>query len=364
METTKIDPMQVMMAVPFKVSIIVPVFNCAASLAASLNSLFVQSLGEIEVIAVNDASKDDSATILDEIAKNEPRLKVIHLPDNVGVHEARAAGLRASTAPWIGFLDADDFAKEEMFATLHAFGEENAVDVVICGVEKVNADRVRLGTKVRFQKDGTLCDDLFGRFCRIEFGTGALWNKLYRRELLMPHGTRSFKWRQDATEDTLINLGCFLKARRVGLVSESLYEYVQHPSSATQRAGNARSYTRIIRAYAVAIDIYGEQGREVVDRITELYARQLNYECYQVEDYKELDAFQDQLNEAIRFLADRHSMGIAGLMNRSASGSMSRSTAHQEPRESFVSACRAWLILSAKLPMLFAEALLRKVKAI
>ena len=79
-----------------KVSIIVPVYNNANSLIQSLRSLFDQTLNEIEIIAVNDASTDQSGDILDELAQRESRLNVIHLRENVGVHETRSAGLRLS----------------------------------------------------------------------------------------------------------------------------------------------------------------------------------------------------------------------------------------------------------------------------
>jgi len=81
-----------------KVSIIVPVYNNANSLIQSLRSLFDQTLNEIEIIAVNDASTDQSGDILDELAQRESRLNKIHLRENVGVHETRSAGLRVAKA--------------------------------------------------------------------------------------------------------------------------------------------------------------------------------------------------------------------------------------------------------------------------
>ncbi|MCS5856864.1 glycosyltransferase [Klebsiella pneumoniae subsp. pneumoniae] len=92
------------MPVAPKVSVIVPVFNAGAKLLPSIESLLNQTLKDIEIIIVNDASTDNSGSVIDQLAKENTNIVPVHFSENKGVHEARLAGLKKSTAPWIGFF--------------------------------------------------------------------------------------------------------------------------------------------------------------------------------------------------------------------------------------------------------------------
>ncbi len=338
-----------------RVSVIVPVYNSAGSVEASLGSLFGQTLGAVEVIAVNDASSDGSAGVLDRIAGREPRLRVIHLAQNVGVHEARAAGLRAARAPWIGFLDADDIARPAMYAELHGAAERWKPDICVCGSERVTAGRKRIGPVVRFTRDAVWEKGIFAGFCNLHFGNGALWNKLYRAELIRRWGTTAFRWRQDATEDTLVNIGCFLGAGRVCLLKSVLHEYVCHPASATRTVSRAAALVRILRAYAVAIDTYGGLDPSAPAMITTLYRRQLRYDCYHVASPEDLLPLRSEVAEAMALLARLYPEGLAALASRIPAGL--RPVA-------FRGALRAAARAVAGLPGLFASAVGRRLKGV
>lgn len=298
-----------------KISVIVPVYNNEATVAASLQSLFVQSFAELEIIAVDDGSNDGSAAVLARLAAAEPRLQVVALAENGGVHAARAAGLRRATAPYVGFMDADDFVAPEMFQRMLQAVQEQAADIAICGIRHASPAGKALGTKLAFPRAETHARGIFERFCRLDYGTGSLCNKLYRRELLLPHALADFRWRQDVSEDTLVNIGCFYHARRVHLLREQLYTYVVNPASATRKADRATGFTRMLRAYAVAVDTYRHYGREILDGITELYAWQLRSSSYRVADRGALDPHEPALVEAVRVLALKYPAGLALLAN-------------------------------------------------
>lgn len=91
-----------------KVSVVVPVYRAAKYIEKGLDSIFSQSLRELEVIAVNDASPDNSLEILQRIAKDEPRLKIVDLTQNVGTFHARLAGIEAASGEYLTFMDQDD----------------------------------------------------------------------------------------------------------------------------------------------------------------------------------------------------------------------------------------------------------------
>jgi glycosyltransferase involved in cell wall biosynthesis len=298
------------------VSVIVPVHNAAATIEATLASLFTQTLDNLEVVAVDDASRDASAEVLNRIAAREPRLKVLRLERNVGVHEARVAGLRAAQAPWIGFVDADDFARPQMYASLLDAADEYGVDVVVCGADRVTQARQRLGSKTSFAATRRIDDALLQRYCRLEFGNGSLCNKLYRATLIQRWGLRSFRWRQDMNEDTLVNLAVFFDARSVCLLPLALYEYTFNPTSATSSADHHRAFTLLLRAYALAIDQFADEGSDVLESIIALYRRQIDYDCYRLPDGAWPPQHDAALHEAVALLAHRYPPALALLAAR------------------------------------------------
>lgn len=298
------------------VSVIVPVHNAAATIDATLASLFAQTLERIEIIAVDDASRDESAQILQRIAEREPRLKVLRLDQNGGVHEARAAGLRMAGAQWIGFVDADDFARPQMYATVFEAAVREGVDVVVCSTDRVTQDRKTLGPHTSFRSTGRFDDHLFDRYCRLDFGNGSLCNKIYRADNIRRWGARSFRWRQDANEDTLVNLGVFSDARSVCVLPQALYEYVFNPRSATSSSDNYKAFTLLLRAYAIAIDQFADAGAGALTSITSLYRRQIDYGCYQLPDGALPPEHMGAVAEAITLLGQRHPAALALLAAR------------------------------------------------
>lgn len=118
----------------YKVSIIMPVFNAEKYLRDSLDSIVSQSIGveNIEVVIVNDASTDSSASIIDEYCERYPNFKAIHLAENCGApHEPRNIAFTHTTADYIMFLDADDTytptACEALYNEISSSGADVAV---------------------------------------------------------------------------------------------------------------------------------------------------------------------------------------------------------------------------------------------
>lgn len=90
------------------VSVLVPVYNAAATIGRALDSILAERSIDIEVIVIDDGSTDRTVAVAGDIAQRDPRLLVIARPDNGGVSEARNDGLRAARGQWLTFVDADD----------------------------------------------------------------------------------------------------------------------------------------------------------------------------------------------------------------------------------------------------------------
>jgi glycosyltransferase involved in cell wall biosynthesis len=301
---------------PCLVSIIVPAFNSGAYLRRCVESILGQSHRELELIVVNDCSSDDTASILNGISAKDPRLKVIHLEENVGVHGARSRGVAEARGEFIGFTDADDWLAPGMIAALLAEATTGqGADIVICGAVLATAIGPTRRHKVRFRRRKEFGDLLLERFCRLEFGLGVLWNKLYRADLIRPYALLNLERKVDAAEDYIVNIGCFAKAARVVVLPETHYFYFEHPESASRSASNAKSFSRTFRAYVACLEAYSDSLREDFSLITGLYGRQLKMSCYLLRSAADLAPFSDELRESLERLARVHPEGVYSLVH-------------------------------------------------
>tara|TARA_R110002072_G_scaffold288013_3_gene454007 strand:+ start:1084 stop:2088 length:1005 start_codon:yes stop_codon:yes gene_type:complete len=299
-----------------KISVIVPVYNAVGTLERSVRSLIEQTLADIEIIIVNDASIDGSGNIISALADECHNLIVIDLPENQGVHRARMVGLEAATTPWVGFLDADDFARPTMYEEMYSAGIEKGVDVVACGSYRVTADRKILSAKIRYDRNRIVTENIFLRFCEFEFGTGILWNKLYRRALVTPVANLQFPWRQDINEDLIFSIGVFSEASSLYLMKAMLHEYALEEKSATATIGKADAFVEIYRAFAVALSVYEGLGEEVLAAISSLYRRQLEFPAYQLKSLEDLHEHKEKLQEATDMVVQCYPIGLAVIAAR------------------------------------------------
>ena len=113
-----------------KVSVIVPVYNAEKYLRECLDSLVNQTLKEIEIIVVNDGSKDNSLSILREYEKkHKDKVIVIDNKENQGIGRTRNNGLKKATGEYIGFMDSDDYADLNMYEEYYEFAKKNKLDI-------------------------------------------------------------------------------------------------------------------------------------------------------------------------------------------------------------------------------------------
>jgi glycosyltransferase involved in cell wall biosynthesis/MoaA/NifB/PqqE/SkfB family radical SAM enzyme len=170
-----------------KVSVIVPVYNSELYLHRCIASLIFQTLRDIEIICINDGSTDNSPAILEEFAQKDSRVVIIN-QQNEGCANARNKGLAAAKAPYIGFVDSDDFIAPEMYETLYNAMIQNDIDLVCCGSyltampltpEWIINDQIKT---YEIRCDGkTSSKEVFFSH------NHALWNKLFKKELIEKH---------------------------------------------------------------------------------------------------------------------------------------------------------------------------------
>ncbi|MBQ6596282.1 MAG: glycosyltransferase family 2 protein, partial [Lentisphaeria bacterium] len=112
------------------ISILIPVYNTARYLPACLDSVLSQSMPDFEVVAVNDASTDDSPRILREYAARDPRIRIVDHDHNKGLLAARVTGIRTAQGQYIQFLDSDDELLPDILKNVFQTAEEQQADIV------------------------------------------------------------------------------------------------------------------------------------------------------------------------------------------------------------------------------------------
>ena len=212
-----------------KISIIVPAYNIEAYLPRTLDSILAQTYRNIEVIVVNDGSKDGTGAVLDRYAAQDHRVKAIH-KENGGVTSARLRGVAEATGEWIGFVDGDDLIEPDMYERLLENALKYDADISHCGYRMVFPSRVdyyyNTGKLVEQDHDAGLRDLVDGSF--IEPG---LVIKLYRRSLFEAL-TEKMDFSIRNNEDVLMNYFLFRASRKSVYEDFCPYHYVLRPGSA------------------------------------------------------------------------------------------------------------------------------------
>ncbi len=120
-----------------KVSVVVPVYNVEKYLERCITSIINQTYKNLEIILVDDGSKDHSGLMCDEYAKRDERIKVVH-KENGGLSSARNAGMRIATGEYIGFVDSDDDIDRMMYEKMIHCAEKEKIDFVMADYERIN----------------------------------------------------------------------------------------------------------------------------------------------------------------------------------------------------------------------------------
>ena len=111
-------------------SVIIPVYNTAKYLDKCLDSVCSQTLTNLEIICVDDASSDNSLKILSNYADRDTRIRVIHFNANRGVSVARNTGLELARGEYVGFVDSDDTVASDFYEHLYKSAKETQADIV------------------------------------------------------------------------------------------------------------------------------------------------------------------------------------------------------------------------------------------
>ena len=244
-----------------KVSFIVPVYNAEKAIERCANSILKQEFQDLELILVDDGSKDNSPAILDRLAEEDSRVKVIHQP-NGGVSKARNNGIAAASGTYLQFADADDWVSPDSSKLMVRTMEENGCDMVVGDFYRVWEDNVAI--KGSIDTDEPMTVQEYAKHLLEDpasYYYGVIWNKIYRRSLIEEYDV---KMDEDVSysEDFLFNLEYLKHCKTVCALHVPVYYYVKTEGSLVDQNMNISS---IMDMKTTVYQYYDEFFREIFD---------------------------------------------------------------------------------------------------
>lgn len=242
------------------VSIILPVYNAKNHIARCIESIRAQTYRDIEIIILNDGSRDISLPVCEMYRKVDDRILLVD-KDNSGVSDTRNLGLRLARGKYIQFVDSDDYLDPDYTEHLVTAAEEQQADLVIAPYKMVIPREMSSGHRIQeklaallpgespenqpeeeekpeirvynFLPKGLMDTEGFALHLMdkpASYYYGVLWNKLYRRDILTSHEiffVSEIHW----SEDLVFNLQYIQYASRFYAIDQPGYYYVQNPQS-------------------------------------------------------------------------------------------------------------------------------------
>lgn len=218
-----------------ELSVVVPVYNVEKYLAKCLDSLVKQDLDHYEIIVVNDGTKDNSQTIIDEYVNKYPTIIKSFIKENGGLSSARNYGIKKASGKYLTFLDSDDYIEAGLYKKMLAIANKDDLDLVVADLEYYWED----GSKDAFIKKGLNKvgeNNIKNLFLSPLFS----WNKIYKRELF---DSLNCEYPIDSWyEDIPVTLKFFSSIKSIGYYENIGYHYLQRSSSIMGSSYNDKMY--------------------------------------------------------------------------------------------------------------------------
>ncbi len=213
-----------------QISVIVPIYNAERHLRRCVKSILTQTFADIEVILVNDGSKDRSWDLCEEFALQDKRVRIF-TKENGGASSARRYGVSEAKGLFVSFVDADDTLPNTALASLHQYSLSKNLDIA-------QGARRFMPLATGKEEVSHFCqEESFGRLTYIEklfngYCHAGPWGTLYRRYLFTPE---TFNLEEDIRvgEDFCMNLSLGIQANQIGLCNHIVYNYIENTNSIT-----------------------------------------------------------------------------------------------------------------------------------
>ena len=245
-------------------TIIVPCYNGEKTLRRAVDSLLKQTYTTLEILIINDGSKDNSGKLAEELAALDSRVRVIHKPVNEGLSAGRNTGMDTARGDYITFLDCDDWVEPDMYETL--LRDHQDADIIVTGAyHDVWRGEGEVAVSTR-DEAGESCvtanrKEILSWAVRLDEKRlfAYTWNKLYRRQFLQNCGTLFAQ--QTLIEDYLFNCTVWRQVGKLKIVDGCFYHYVKWSNEALTQKFLPDYFGIMDKRYVLMRDLLQDHGQ-------------------------------------------------------------------------------------------------------
>ncbi len=218
-------------------SVIIPAYNCEKSIERCVASVSNQTYTNLEIIVINDGSKDNTHSICEELAAKDSRIVYVN-QENSGVSHTRNKGISLAKGDYITFVDSDDYIESDMYEKMLDSIIKHSTDICVCGYNTVTESTVSKHS-LPFEADTYDKSKIINDYIPLLIGSngqrsliGSCWVCIYNAQLIKNIAFRDYIKLQ---EDTIFNIEAFLQADSISFVKEELYNYCYYIESVTNK---------------------------------------------------------------------------------------------------------------------------------
>lgn len=230
------------------ISVIIPVYGVEKYISQCLESVINQTYNNLEIIVINDGTKDRSAEIAKEYAAKDSRIKVYDFK-NGGLSVARNRGLEIATGEYISYLDSDDWLDTKMYETLLETAMKNEADMVKCGIIETNGASEE---KITFSDVKIINNEQHKAF--ENYFKGILWtlawNGLYKKEL-----AKKVKFPDNVVHEDNYSSGMFLYLAKKVIAMSFCLNYYRVNDAGISKGGVKKPLDKILAIIKLKQDL-------------------------------------------------------------------------------------------------------------
>ena len=264
-----------------KLSIIVPVYNSDKYIARCIESIINQKYENIELILIDDGSKDNSLEIMKHYKDLDKRI-FVYSNTNHGVSYTRNYGLEKATGEYITFVDSDDYIDKDMYNEMIKALEKEKTDMVICSYKKVIEENISINNKTPKSKKLNGIDEAFSYLKNEKYNyISNIWNKIYLKNKIQ----NKFNEKYYIGEDLLFNCQYLLNTNTVYFMDKPFYNYIIQNQSLSHKVTD-----KTITSIQAFDEIIKTVDKKISNHnIDDLYREQFRFANLIIKTYKKLD---------------------------------------------------------------------------
>lgn len=255
------------------ISVIIPCYNLAGYVEKCMDSILGQTYRNLEIIAIDDGSTDETPEILAGYAEKDQRVVLIH-QENAGAGRAMNRGIESARGEFLAFVDNDDWVEQDMYEKLHTALITNNADMSVCNFNLAYDDHIDFCYSHMCDETVDIADNVFNYYCchcACPKPNNYVWTRLYRANVIKESDVRFEEFRLGA--DTLFNFKLFPYIKRVTFIKEGLYYYVQRNGSSVYTAAKKGNIAKVYAdGFEALADYYASKGLEEFCSILPMHA--------------------------------------------------------------------------------------------